>query len=65
MNNEIEQARRSVRQHKLARRVFETDTHLTVVFPLGFKVDGIRIAMDNGPKWAYDKALEKMQKVAA
>lgn len=45
----------------MAFRVTETHEHLLVVFPLGFRLDGVRVSMENGIIWACEKALEKME----
>lgn len=55
------QAREAVNKHCMAARVHETKSHLLVIFPLGFRLDGVRVSMANGVAWACDKALAKME----
>ena len=57
------EARAKVKAHCMATSVTESTTHLTVIFPEGFQLDGVRVSMANGVLWAYEKALEKMEKV--
>jgi len=59
----VSEARAKVKAHCMALSVTESTTHLTVIFPEGFQLDGVRVIMANGVLWAYDKALEKMEKV--
>jgi len=54
--------RAKLKGHPLCLTVTESSTHLTVIFPEGFQLDGVRVSMDNGVLWAYEKALEKMEK---
>lgn len=57
------EARAKVKAHPMALRVTETQQHLTVIFPEGFQLDGVRVSMANGKLWAYTKALEKMENI--
>ncbi len=55
------EARTKVENHCMAYNVKEDANHLTVIFPLGYQLDGVRVSMANGKLWAYTKALEKME----
>lgn len=55
------EARQRVKEHCMAFKIIETTNHLTVVFPCGFSLDGVRVSMANGIVWACNKAIEKME----
>lgn len=57
------EARAKLRAHCMAFRITETETHLLVIFPTGYRLDGVRVSMTNGIAWACEKALEKMEHV--
>ena len=55
--------RARLKEHPLCLTVTESTTHLTVIFPEGFQLDGVRVSMANGVLWAYEKALEKCESI--
>lgn len=55
-------ARAKVTAHCMAAKVQEGREHLLVIFPPGYSLDGVRVTMANGVAWAYEKALERMER---
>jgi len=51
----------ALQAHPMAARVERTAQHLTVLFPPGYRLDGVRVSMANGILWACQKAIEKME----
>jgi hypothetical protein len=47
--------------HCMTANLEETPDHILVYFPPGYQLDGVRVSMANGKKWAYEKALEKAE----
>ena len=56
-------AKQVLASHPMAFKVIESPAHLTVYFPAGYQLDGVRVSMSNGKLWAYGKALDKAEQV--
>jgi len=55
-------ARERVVSHCMALKVEETETHLLVIYPMGYQLDGVRVSKTNGIVWACERALINMEK---
>lgn len=55
-------SRDRVAAHCMAAKVEETETHLLVMYPPGYQLDGVRVSKANGIAWACDRALFNMEK---
>lgn len=53
----IETAREALQAHCMAARIITDATHLTVYFPPGYPLDGVRVSWGIGKAQAYRKAL--------
>lgn len=53
---------RQVREHCMAAKVQRDASHLLVIFPPGYRLDGVRVTMANGIKWACEQALSRMER---
>ena len=51
-----------VKAHCMAARVKRDRQHLLVYFPPGYRLDGVRVTMANGVKWACEQALSRMER---
>lgn len=56
-------ARSAMVRHCMCAKVSETQSHVTVIFPPGYTLDGVRVTLENGKAWAYTKAAEKMEQI--
>ncbi len=57
-----EQAVRSVQEHCMCAKMERNRTHLLVLFPPGYGLDGVRVTTVNGVKWACEQALARMER---
>jgi hypothetical protein len=51
----------TVKAHCMAFNVVVKKDYLLVWYPLGYRVDGLRVSMANGLAWACNKAIELME----
>lgn len=55
-------AMEAVRAHPMAAKVSVDRSHLTVMYPQGFGLDGVRVTLANGKRWAAEQALTRMER---
>lgn len=50
-----------VKDHPMCAKFSETEGHFLILFPPGFRLDGVRVAKAMGKALALDAALAKME----
>lgn len=50
-----------LRAHPMAAQVQVDGQHLTVLYPKGFRLDGVRVTLANGIAWSCAQALVRME----